>query len=423
MSKEGKNTIRGEVGGGHPLIAPAKNFIQKAVRPVGLAALLVTLFVFRSTPMIGPPAYLVPAAIGTLMLALLRREVWGSSKEGWVSAFVIAASIRVVAEVAAIVVFGAGINAVTLDPLSALVGFLAYVPLALGIEAGRVYIIKRGGNNAATVIGIALLMTLALIPYPRLAQLAGPSTVAWAYLTRSLLPSFANNLVLSELAAWWGFRASATYSLLAAGMSTLSPIIPNTPWFAVAVFSVTVAVIQVFSIVPEGRRREVEERRRGRRGGIVDKLLTAGVLALLAVAVAGFAMGYRAMVVVSGSMEPGIQRGDIVVSAPSVEAGVGDIIAYASPQGIVVHRVIDESLEDGEVVYKTKGDANNAPDPWVVPKESVIGRVVAVIPYLGYPMYYLSSVLGGFAQATTAMMVTFFLAFYVHQRFIGGDLV
>lgn len=416
-------------GEGGTLSDLARTFLRSAAKPAGLAALLVTLFFFRSTPMIGPPAYLLPAAVGALMLALLHKEVWGAVKEGWASAFVIAASIRIVSEVLAIAVFGAGINAVTLDPLSAAVGFLSYVPLALGIEAGRVYMIRRGGNNAATIIGSAALMTLAVIPYPRLAQLAGPSAIAWSYFTRSLLPSFANNLVLSELAAWWGLRASASYSLLVGGMYSLSPVVPNTPWFAVAVFSVTVAVIQIFSIIPPNpfreARKETEERReRLRGGGVLDKLVTAAALAMVALAIAGFAMGYRAMVVVSGSMEPGIQVGDIVIAAPPKDGvGVGDVVAYASPQGIVVHRVISEEVKDGKVTYKTKGDANNAPDPWVVPAGSVIGKVVAVIPYLGYPLYYLATALGGFAQATTAVMVTFFLAFYVHQRFIGGDLV
>ncbi len=430
MKKQTKtNPIIGGGGEGSALSYLAKTFLQKAVRPVGLAALLVTLFVFRSTPMVGPPAYLVPAAIGTLMLALLRKEVWGAVREGWFSAFVIAASIRVVAEVLAIAVFGAGINAVTLDPLSAVVGFLSYIPLAFGIEAGRVYIIRKGGNNAATVIGSAIIMTLAVIPYPRLAQLAGPSAIAWSYLARSLLPAFVNNLVLSELAAWWGFRASASYSILLGGIYSLSPVVPNTPWFAVAVFSVTIAVIQVFSIIPsnpyEEVRKEAEVRRkRSRRDSLIDKVVTAGAIAVLALAIVGFAMGYRAMVVVSGSMEPGIQVGDIVVSAPTNDdVGIGDIVAYASPQGIVVHRVIAEDMKDGKPVYKTKGDANDAPDPWVVPKDSIMGKVVTVVPYLGYPLYYLASVLGGFAQATTAVMVTFFLAFYVHQRFIGGDLV
>ena len=414
---------------GFPRATHAKTFIQGAARPAAVAALLITLFMARSTPLAGPPAYLVPASIGTLMLALLWSEVRNAYKEGWGYAFAAAASIRVVAEVLAIAVFGAGINAVALDPLSSFVGFISFIPLALAIEACRVYIIRKGGNNAATVMGSAALMTLVIIPFPRLAQLAGPPAIAWSYMARSLIPAFANNLILSELAAWWGFRASATYSILAWGTYSLSPIIPNTPWFATAIFAVTVAVIQSFSIIPTSpmkeRVREARARRRVRRGrSVVDKVITAATITILGLALAGFVLGYRAMVVVSGSMEPEIRVGDVVVSAPNTDgAEVGDIVAYATPQGIVVHRVVSKEIKDGELVYRTKGDANNAVDPWVVPKESIIGEVTAVIPYVGYPMYLIASALGGFAQATTALIVAFLLAFYVYNRFIGGDLV
>ncbi len=414
---------------GFPLTTHAKTFIQEAARPVAVAALLITLFMARSTPLAGPPAYLVPASIGTLMLTLLWSGVRNAYKEGWGLAFIVVASIRVVAEVLAIAVFGAGINAVALDPLSSFVGFISFIPLALAIEASRVYIIRKGGNNAATVMGSAALMTLVIIPFPRLAQLAGPPAIAWSYMTRSLIPAFANNLILSELAAWWGFRASATYSLLMWGMYSISPIMPNTPWFATAIFAVTVAVIQSFSIIPAGplkeRVREARARRRVRRGrSVVDKVITAAAITILGLALAGFALGYRAMVVVSGSMEPEIRVGDVVVSAPNTDGvEVGDIVAYATPQGIIVHRVVSKEVKDGELVYRTKGDANNAVDPWVVPKESIIGEVTAIIPYVGYPMYLIASALGGFAQATTALITAFLLTFYVYNRFIGGDLV
>lgn len=420
------NPIEGGGGEGTPIGDPVKTFLRRAVKPLGLTALLISLYVFKSTPMVGPPTYLIPAALGTLMLALLRKEVAGSVKEGWLSAFITVASIRVVADALLLVVFGAGISAATLDPLSALVGYLSLIPLILGLEAVRVYIIRRGGSSAATIIGTALIMTLVLlIPYPRMAQLFRTSAVAWAYLTRYLIPSFAHNLVLSELAAWWGFRASVSYSLLVTGVGSLSPLIPDAPWFAVAVFSVMVAVIQVFSIIPANpyQERGKEARARSRRSGMLNKVATAAALIFLAAAVVGLATGFRAMVVVSGSMEPGIQVGDIVVSAPAPDRlEVGDVVAYASPQGIVVHRVISEEVRDGALVYRTKGDANNAPDPWIVPRDAVIGEVVAVLPYLGYPLYYLSLLLGGFAHAVTAVLLAFFVIIYVHERFIGGEL-
>jgi len=51
---------------------------------------------------------------------------------------------------------------------------------------------------------------------------------------------------------------------------------------------------------------------------------------------------------------------------------------------IATHRIVAiEKLAQG-AVFRTKGDANDTADPWLIPRESVVGRPVAVVPYLGY---------------------------------------
>ncbi|MEM2685836.1 MAG: signal peptidase I, partial [Candidatus Bathyarchaeia archaeon] len=57
----------------------------------------------------------------------------------------------------------------------------------------------------------------------------------------------------------------------------------------------------------------------------------------------------------------------------------------------VVHRVVEVVLENGVVYFKTKGDANGSEDPWLLPAENVIGRLLYRIPYLGYPAYVLKT--------------------------------
>ncbi len=400
----------------------ARAFLSKVGKPASLAGLLTLLYIIRSTPLAGPPAYLAPAGVGSVIFALLFKEVRGLVGDGWAQALGIALGMRLVVDTVSVAVFGVSINAVVLDPLSAGVGFLSLIPLFAGLEAARVYLIRRGGGGAASIIGSAALVTLILVPYGRLAQLASSAPVAWIYLTKYLIPSFSVNIVASELARWWGLRPALGYTLLLAGAAWLSPYLPSLPWFATPVVYSAVAVAQVIAIVPDYgiARKGVERRARTGLGAALDRAVTIASLALLLVTLMGLVAGYRAMVVVSGSMEPSIQRGDIVVSAPASNPEKGDVIAYAGPHGVIVHRVIDEGVgEDGEVFLKTKGDANSAPDPWEVPRRAVIGRVVAVIPYLGYPIYYLSTLLGGFTNAMVAIIVFSFFSFYFYVRFIG----
>ncbi len=96
----------------------------------------------------------------------------------------------------------------------------------------------------------------------------------------------------------------------------------------------------------------------------------------------------RVAVVLSGSMEPAMPTGALAVTMPVApeEIKVGDIIAFIPPwqsEVTVSHRVV-EVLTDGQLAFRTKGDANEDPDPWVMPAENVTGRMIFNIPYLGY---------------------------------------
>lgn len=101
---------------------------------------------------------------------------------------------------------------------------------------------------------------------------------------------------------------------------------------------------------------------------------------------------YKIYSVVSGSMEPAIHVGSIVVSQPQKNYKVGDIITFA-PLGAkkgdtVTHRIYSEKTQNGQTYFETKGDANNAPDTELIPVSSVLGKEAIEIPLIGYPISY-----------------------------------
>ena len=101
--------------------------------------------------------------------------------------------------------------------------------------------------------------------------------------------------------------------------------------------------------------------------------------------------------VFSGSMEPQLKVGGVVVTRP-VEAAsikVGGIITFHSPlnEKLISHRVI--AVEDSSPVhFHTKGDANEDIDPFIVPAQNVVGNVCFHVPYLGYVTQFVKSPLG-----------------------------
>jgi signal peptidase len=131
------------------------------------------------------------------------------------------------------------------------------------------------------------------------------------------------------------------------------------------------------------------------------KYLSLGLVFIL-LAVALFViviprMGWRVDAVLSGSMEPQLKVGGVVVTRPLSSDPVqpGDIITFYSPliKQMITHRVV--SVESGELVYfRTKGDANDHPDPFIVPAPNVSGKVCFHVPYLGFAMQAIKTPLG-----------------------------
>lgn len=105
--------------------------------------------------------------------------------------------------------------------------------------------------------------------------------------------------------------------------------------------------------------------------------------------------GYRLYAVASGSMEPALPVGGVVVTAPPTDHyEAGDIITYPSGPGaaleVTTHRV---AAVDGTDL-QTWGDANPSPDPTPVAVDEVVGVVVASAPALGYLLVFLQQPTG-----------------------------
>jgi signal peptidase len=101
-------------------------------------------------------------------------------------------------------------------------------------------------------------------------------------------------------------------------------------------------------------------------------------------------LNYQTSTMLTGSMSPGINPGDVVVSVktPVSQLNVGDVITYSIPiddRRIETHRVMSIKRNDaGVTTVTTKGDANPSRDPWVaVLSEDYVYTQAGVVPYLG----------------------------------------
>lgn len=101
--------------------------------------------------------------------------------------------------------------------------------------------------------------------------------------------------------------------------------------------------------------------------------------------------GYRPYLVQSGSMEPAIMTGDIIIVKDQINYSINDVITFTNNSGrVVTHRIVAVEQKQ-EKKYSTKGDANRAGDEDMISDEQVIGKVILVIPKLGYLVAYTKS--------------------------------
>lgn len=147
---------------------------------------------------------------------------------------------------------------------------------------------------------------------------------------------------------------------------------------------------------------------------ILALAILAGILILPRV------FGYQSLAVLSGSMEPKMKVGSIVLAKETdvKDIAIGDVITYRlSEHTMVTHRVTGIDKEKKE--FTTKGDANNSEDVEAVPFRNVVGKVTCCIPMIGYLSIYAKTPLG--IAAICGVLAILILLIYLPEIFAEGS--
>jgi signal peptidase len=131
---------------------------------------------------------------------------------------------------------------------------------------------------------------------------------------------------------------------------------------------------------------------------VVSWFTTLVVLALLGLAVPLAVIpalhGGKALTVLTGSMRPTINPGDVAVVYPVEsfdDVRVGDVVTFMpNPEDptLVTHRVIGWAVNGaGETTMITQGDNNNAPDEPIMEKQ-IRAKVAYTVPWVGNVLQY-----------------------------------
>ncbi|MET0931561.1 MAG: signal peptidase I [Aeromicrobium sp.] len=126
---------------------------------------------------------------------------------------------------------------------------------------------------------------------------------------------------------------------------------------------------------------------------LLARVYRAMLLTLVIAAALPSLWSWSTYVVRSGSMEPAISIGDVVITKPFTQASpvpVGRVMLFTPPDADTdhqnrLHRVVEDF---GDGTYATAGDANRSNDAAAVPAGNFHGRAIICVPFVGLPLVW-----------------------------------
>ncbi|MEA4925307.1 MAG: signal peptidase I [Syntrophomonadaceae bacterium] len=267
-----------------------------------------------------------------------------------------------------------------------MINLLTQGPAIVAFETGRAWLLNRhfARRPLPGMVLVSLLFGLLAFPVNDFARLA-PGKPLVEFTGQQLCPALGQSVLASYLAWLGGPLPAIIYRGGLSALEYLSPILPNSEWISqtlLGVLTPVLGLVMVHSIYGE-ESRSLKPARRD------DSHLTWVLTGLAAILIVWFSLGvfsYQPKVIMTGSMEPLISPGDmVIVNKTDKQVEVGDIIMFPLDQMKITHRVVAVQESADQRFFTTKGDANPGPDLEPVPEQKVQGKVVLVVPKIGQP--------------------------------------
>ena len=135
--------------------------------------------------------------------------------------------------------------------------------------------------------------------------------------------------------------------------------------------------------------------------------------------------GYKPFVVLSGSMEKTINKGDLIFvkKINTYKLKVGDIIAFRNNDNTVTtHRIKEILKSSNKICFKTKGDNNNDVDQEITCSNLVEGKYVSKIAKIGSLVIFVQEPMGFTIMMLTILIICVFI-YFLGSRKIDDEMV
>lgn len=269
---------------------------------------------------------------------------------------------------------------------------LIYVGSALvAREFVRSYLVNsitKKENYFIFFILIALLMTTTNFSTNKYMGLKNLESSV-QFIAEYFAPEFSHNLFAVYLVYLGGPIASIIYLTVIQGFHWLSPILPSLKWINTALVGILSPIFflmsfnSIYSNIT--KQKKIKEN---------EDILSWIITSIISIIIIWFAVGVFPIypsVIITGSMEPEIKPGDIILVKKITNMEdinnlkINDVIQFQRDGILISHRIIDIKDDDKEgIQFKTKGDNNSAADSDLVKPPDIKGTIKHTVPKLGW---------------------------------------
>lgn len=372
----------------------------------GVLFLIVTIYLVINLVLLHGGGYFTVYVLIPILWSILALTVWqlGAQRPAGRARLrstiaIIAAGIGLVQIFAMVfggILYSFGNSPYSFTPKSIVQNFFYVTTALIGMELSRAWLLNHRHisrlNLYVKLMPIALLFTFISIPLSTITGVrADLESLQW--INSTFFPSLAENLLATYLALMGGALPALLYRGLLQYFTWFCPILPDMEWVIKGLIGTGIPVaglIVVEALRPNHQRAKIKKKIRARsrrkRYNVIGWAITAAlVLGMVLFSTGTF--GFKPTVLVSGSMQPALEVGDIALikKVDPLTIREGDIIKFKEDDGAsVIHRVIAISEEEGQRTFQTKGDANSDPDRETVYEYQIEGRVIYTIPKIGW---------------------------------------
>ncbi len=268
------------------------------------------------------------------------------------------------------------------------------------MEVTRYSIAKKCGDNKYLLLYTTVVFTLIdIVILTSLFNYLGSEM--WLTITAlGILPSISKNIFLTYTVTKFGFLPAIFYRVLMELPQFVMPIFPNFNEYLDAIFAFILPFLIfwfVYRDIIKKQKMKNNEKDSSLDKHLISKLLSMIliIITIVIISLTSNLFTYFSLSIGSGSMEPSIKKGDMVIVEKIKSENldilkVGDVLVFERENVVVVHRIEEIRESNNTYSYITKGDNNNDIDNWIVEEQTIIGKVVGKIAYIGYPTVWLN---------------------------------